>query len=349
MTAIERHARAFQVAGGIALVLHGLAHAVFAYRGAAGSQVTFGASHGLLILYSTALVLFVAAGAGMAWSRFLYPHRISLMTAAVAASAATFALAWQRDLWIGAAVDLVIAAYLLMRRRTTALPARDPRRFLARTAEGAAMLFVLYVAAAAIAWPWHRTWGTTEAEWDLALPGDSSSRDRSTELMHGVSIDAPHWAVWAWLVQIGQDRAGFYSYDGLERLAGARIRNADVIKAEWQQRSAGDRIPATPYGYLGGLFGDQPGWRVSEVDPCRALVLEGWGTFAVLPDGPDRTRLLVRSRMGSPDAPVAGAALSFLAFEIPHFIMERGMLRGIKQRAESPAGQIGASSCAANP
>jgi hypothetical protein len=164
--------------------------------------------------------------------------------------------------------------------------------------------------------------------------------------MHGVSIDAPDWVVWAWLVQIGQDRAGFYSYDGLERLFGADIRNADELRPEWQQRRAGDRVPATQRGYLGGVFGDQPGWHVAQVVPCRALVLDGWGSFVVVADGPDRSRLLVRSRMGHHDAPVAGAALSFIAFELPHFIMERGMLRGIKQRAESPRGQIGAAPCA---
>jgi hypothetical protein len=210
--------------------------------------------------------------------------------------------------------------------------------------------FVAYVAIAAIAWPWHRSWGTTETDWRLALPGDPPARTPATELMHGISIDAPDWVVWAWLVQIGQDRAGFYSYDGLERLFGADIHNASELRPEWQTRRAGDLIPATQRGYLGGVlrrFGDPPGWRIAEVIPCRALVLENWGAFAVVPEGPDRSRLLVRSRMGAPDAPVAGAAASFLAFELPHFIMERGMLRGINQRAESPRGQIGASPCAA--
>jgi hypothetical protein len=180
----------------------------------------------------------------------------------------------------------------------------------------------------------------------LALPGDPPERLLASELMHGIAIDAPDWVVWAWLVQIGQDRGGFYSYDALERLFGARITNADAIHAQWQRRDVGELVPATGAHYLGGLLGQRPGWRVTEVQPCRALVLENWGTFAVVPDGEFRSRLLIRSRIGHRHAPAWGAAASFLTFEIPHFIMERGMLRGIKARAEGPRGQLGASRCA---
>ena len=334
---------------GVALVLHGLAHAVFAFRGSAGSLPTFGASHGMLIAYSVALVAFVAAGVGLAGSRLFHRWKTPLLIAGVSASMIALALGWQRDLWMGFAADAVIATYLLMRGPQRPLEPRDERRWIARTSEGLAVLFVAYVAAAAALWPWHRSWGTRETDWRIALPGDPAVRTPATELMHGITIDAPHWVVWAWLVQIGQDRAGFYSYDGLERLIGADIHNADEIRTEWQTRRAGDLVPATQRGYMGGLLnalGDPPGWTVAEVIPCRALVLENWGSFVVLPEGPDRSRLLVRSRMGAPDAPVAGAAASFLAFEVPHFIMERGMLRGIKRRAESGIGADAIPPCA---
>ena len=338
-----------RIALGFALVLHGLAHAVFAFRGSAGWQPTFGGSHAMLIGYSVAIVAFVAAGVGLMGSRLFHRWKTPLLLAGVFASIVALVLGWQADLWIGFAADAVIATYLLLHGRQRPLDARDERRFLARTSEGFAVIFVAYVAIAAALWPWHRSWGTTEADWRMTLPGDPPVRTPATELMHGISIDAPDWVVWSWLVQIGQDRGGFYSSDGLERLFGADIRNANEIRPEWQARRAGDRIPATQRGYLGGMFdsaGNAPGWQVVEVQPCRALVLEGWGSFVVVPEGPDRARLLVRSRMGAPDAPVAGAALSFVAFELPHFIMERGMLRGIKRRAESSRGQIGASPCA---
>jgi hypothetical protein len=44
------------------------------------------------------------------------------------------------------------------------------------------------------------------------------------EAARAVTIDAPVEDVWPWLAQIGQDRAGFYSYEWLENLAGCRMR-----------------------------------------------------------------------------------------------------------------------------
>jgi hypothetical protein len=50
-----------------------------------------------------------------------------------------------------------------------------------------------------------------------------------------------------------------------------------------------------------------------------------------------RTRLLVRSRVdGVPRALIR--VLYVLLLEFPHFVMERGMLKGIKKRAEGGRG-----------
>ncbi len=65
----------------------------------------------------------------------------------------------------------------------------------------------------------------------------------------------------------------------------------------------------------------------------RAVVpgLEGWGVFVVVPRGADRCRLLVRGR-----TPKGVPSLLYRATPaVPHFIMERRMLLGIKSRAES--------------
>lgn len=342
--------RWLRIGAGVALVLHGLAHAVFALRGSAGLLPTAAAAHAMLIAYTLAITTFVAAGVGLMGSRALHLVHVPMMAVGVCASTVALVLAWNADLWPGLVADVLVVWYLWKRTPASqVLPPRDPRRFLARTSEGLAVLFVAYVAAGALLWPWHRSWGTTDADWKMSLPGDPAVRLPSAELMHAIDIDAPDWVVWAWLVQIGQDRGGFYSYEHLEQLVGADIHNASAINPAWQHRAVGDRIPATPEGYAGGVFGARPGWTVTEVVPCRALVLDTWGSFVVVPNGADRSRLIVRSRMGGPDAPAAGAAVSFLVFEIPHFIMEREMLRGIKARAESPRGQIGASPCGERP
>ena len=55
-------------------------------------------------------------------------------------------------------------------------------------------------------------------------------------------MNAPVEDVWPWLIQIGQDRAGFYSYTWLENLVGAGMRNASSVRPEWQSREAGDSV-----------------------------------------------------------------------------------------------------------
>ena len=70
----------------------------------------------------------------------------------------------------------------------------------------------------------------------------------------------PPEAVWPWLAQIGQDRGGFYSYEWLENLAGCRMRNADRIHPEWQDRQAGDTV----------LLHPSSGLKILRLDPGRA-------------------------------------------------------------------------------
>lgn len=182
------------------------------------------------------------------------------------------------------------------------------------------------------------TWGATAQEVAAELPGDSlvSPGRRTTR---AITIDAPVEEVWPWLVQIGEDRGGFYSYDVLERLVGARIRNADVIHPQWQKLQAGDTVwLAQRYGHAGRQV-------VAEVEPMSHLVLmsppdyqrvlrgekaSGSWAFYLIPQG-RQTRLLARG---------SGGSVGQSAFDIVHFVMERGMLRGIRRRAQSARGDV---------
>jgi hypothetical protein len=220
-------------------------------------------------------------------------------------------------------------------------------RRLGRTvATAVAVGAVAYAAAAVVLRPWHTRWGSTPEELGAPLPGDELIRQPVRYgMQHAVTIRAPAEAVWPWLVQIGQDRGGFYSHDWLERLFGVDIRNADEIVPGWQHRAAGDSVFATQSGYL-GLFDGRLGWRVARVDPGSALVLENWGAFVLVPQGREATRLIVRTRGGGPEEEtllhiLLGPA-GLLAFELPHFIMQRGMMLGIKARAEAEWRRVGA-------
>jgi hypothetical protein len=171
--------------------------------------------------------------------------------------------------------------------------------------------------------PWLLAWGAIEDELQKPLPGDELVPDPGNQSTRAITIEATAEEVWPWLAQIGQDRGGFYSYEWLENLAGCRMRNADRIHPEWQEREIGETVflhPAT-------------GLKVALFEPKRVLALQNWGAFVLTPMGEGRTRLIVRGR-----GQRGLASLAYTLFlEIPHFIMERKMLLGIKERAERAA------------
>jgi hypothetical protein len=326
---------------GILVMLHALAHAVLPLRGVLEYPPPTLASAITIVAYSLALVTLFASGIGILGSRLLGRHVTRLMGIGLLSSAVALALGWDPAAWWGLALDAALAGAFVAARNigvlavnphSTVSPAR--RRAGRWLAEAVACGLVGYVAIGTVLWPWHRRWGTTPADRILALPGDPVSRNPNYELTHAVTIDAPPDVVWAWLVQLGQDRAGFYSYDWLERLFFADVHNVYEIRPEWQQRAAGDFVRAAPPDYLGGFFGRDVGWRITRLEPGSAIVLENWGAFVLQPVGSTQTRFIIRSSIGGPDTPAWGAGLTFALFELPHFIMERKMMLTIKARAE---------------
>jgi len=207
--------------------------------------------------------------------------------------------------------------------------------WLHRFAWTMSVVVLSYAAVVVALRPVYVRWGTTAVERASRLPGDDLAPDAKYRVDHAITIHAPASAVWPWLVQLGQDRGGFYSYDWLERLMGDRIRNADRIHPEWQKLATGDLVRATQRDYLGGRLGDL-GWRVVDVVPGRALILENWGAFVVEPVDSATSRFIVRTReSGRPTfAGVVFGPLNVFMFEPAHFIMQRGMLRGVRDRAE---------------
>jgi hypothetical protein len=214
---------------------------------------------------------------------------------------------------------------------------RHGSRALRAAGHAAGIAFLAYASAAVLLRPWHTRWGATDAERAMRLLGDELVPEAHYRMDHAITIQAPADSVWPWLVQIGQDRAGFYSYDALERAIGDDIHNADRIHPEWQTIGLGDLVRAAQPDYLGGRLGPDVGWRVVALDPGRGFVLENWGAFVVRPVDERTSRLHVRMR-GEGRPTVLGTLLgpfNLLVFEPAHFIMERGMLLGIRARAEA--------------
>lgn len=187
---------------------------------------------------------------------------------------------------------------------------------------------------------WFLSWGASEDEVWKPLPGDELVLKPKIQSTRAVTIDAPVEAVWPWLVQLGYGRAGFYSYDLFEnafaRLAGVRARyeSLDRIVPEFQGLHEGDFVPAGPQEWLGGKYAGKIGWTVARLEPPHLMVLEKWGAFILEPLDRGRTRFIARTRGGRTWKDV----LANVAWELPHFIMERRMLLSIKERAERNAG-----------
>jgi hypothetical protein len=177
--------------------------------------------------------------------------------------------------------------------------------------------------------------GATADEASRPLPGDVVVPD-AVQSTRAMTIHARASAIWPWLVQIGQDKGGFYSYDVLERLAGAQIRNADRIHPEWQELKAGDLVRT--YRYVPRW--EPLGWFVVEIVPEQALVVRNktstWSWALVLePVDGTTTRLILRTRALRRSGPLA--KIDLFTGEPAHLIMEVGVLRGVRQRAERSA------------
>ena len=180
-----------------------------------------------------------------------------------------------------------------------------------------------------------RDWGATKGEQALRLPGDELVPEPAVVVTRAVTVEAPAERVWPWLVQIGQDRGGMYSYEWLENLFGLDIHNADEIRPEWQHLAPGDAVWLVPPGVLG--LADGLALTVDLVVPARSLVLRVGGpwhavwSFHLRPYGSTRCRLISRSR--SPRA-YGLARVGAELFDPITLLMTRKMLLGIKARAE---------------
>lgn len=183
--------------------------------------------------------------------------------------------------------------------------------------------------------PWLLQWGSTAEERAMSVPGDDLVPRPTHVTTRAITIRAPAPTIWAWLVQMGQDRAGFYTHNWVERLLGSGIPDVHVLHPEWQDLQVGDLMRTSREWRQGHLLG----WTVELVDPGRTLVLRSHrlpsGTYAFLirPQSTGMSRLLVRDRAvwrwwHTP--------FRLGVFEPLHAYMQTGQLRGIKQRAEEP-------------
>lgn len=188
--------------------------------------------------------------------------------------------------------------------------------------------------------PWHLRWGATPTETQRSLPGDELISNPKQTATRAITIEAPVNEVWSWLVQIGQGRGGFYSYDFLENLIGCDIHSADRILPEFQRLAIGDKVRLGREGY--------PYYTVAAIEPEKYLLLsagdpdpagesppvEDFWLFYLDKIDSNTTRLIARNHRDY-EPGIANFIIWHVIVEVLHFLMEQKMLRGIKKRAEA--------------
>ncbi|TFV79522.1 hypothetical protein E4P39_02565 [Blastococcus sp. CT_GayMR19] len=189
------------------------------------------------------------------------------------------------------------------------------------------------------------TWGATRTEAMAALPGDDIVRAR-WRTTRAITISATAADIWPWLVQMGFGRAGWYSYDWLERLAGAgdfaEGGSARSVLPQFQALAVGDTVPLSPVGGMTAAVVDPPralvlrmGMSVLTGAPARVedrAILDWTWAFVVVPVGSRSSRLFVRARADY--RPRAIGLLIPLLLEPVHLLMERAMLLGVRRRVQ---------------
>lgn len=152
--------------------------------------------------------------------------------------------------------------------------------------------------------PWIKRWKATGAERQQFFPGDDAIAEPNYESNRAITIRARAADIWPWLVQMGNDRAGWYSYDWFDN---AGLPSADHI------------VPGRLLQYIA--------YR-----PPQPLLT--WA-FVLTELDREHTRLLIRYRARTRRSPLA---LLFRLVGIGEFILTRKTLLGIRQRAECVSG-----------
>jgi hypothetical protein len=178
--------------------------------------------------------------------------------------------------------------------------------------------------------PWMDRWRSTLEERAAVLPGDEFLKNPSRTVNRAVTIKASPAQIFPWIVQLGADKSGMYSYTWLERLVGCKMAKVEAIRPEWQNLREGDLMKM-----CAGEFAPPP-YTVVQVIPNQAVVyghkekeewVELW-QFLLIPQVDGSTRLVTRTRTNM----VGGM---WEVFNRIAFFMERKMLLTIKGLSET--------------
>ena len=192
--------------------------------------------------------------------------------------------------------------------RASAWPSADP---VALAGTGASIAYALVVH------PWLMSWGTRAVERvedclaTNTWPRPACRRrapSRSTRRSRRSGLACPDRPGQSRLLQLRVAREPGRLSDG----------NADRIRPEWQERTVGETVKLH---WANGL-------ELTRFEPNRVFALGGW--YVAL-----KEEQWAHAANRPEPFPAGRASLAYgILLELPHFIMERKMLLGIKERAE---------------
>lgn len=220
---------------------------------------------------------------------------------------------------------------------------------------------VLTVVASAVLYRFSWRSGARNTEVFGPLPGDEVIPHPMVEWTRATTIHATRARVWPWLVQMGYGRAGWYTNERVDQLIwGVSTHPADRILPECQHLEVGDVIADGPdyAAYFHVRVVDHERAIVYHsvrhprtghpVDPTDRTALEAlerrlvdggvyldfsWA-FILSPDGPDATRLVIRTR-----ARYAPSWIGLMRVPLGYVDLFHAhtILRAIRNRAEGEA------------
>jgi hypothetical protein len=190
-------------------------------------------------------------------------------------------------------------------------------------------------------------WGATDDEVEAIFPGRDLIPNATRGATMATTIDAAPDQVWPWLVQMGTDRGGWYSWDRLDNFG---RRSAEQLHPEWQSVAVGDRFAAKPDG---GEW-----WEVAALEPEQLLALrmsvdlrgrpfdpsgepprrytDSTWAFLLRDEPAGRTRLVVSGYWAFQPRWLQ-RVLSLAVLEPSHFVMQIRQFQNLKRLAETSA------------
>ncbi len=193
---------------------------------------------------------------------------------------------------------------------------------------------------------WYSGWGATDEEVVGEIPGDQLVPHPKSQLTMAATIQSTPEKIWPWFVQLGCQRAGWYSYDLLDN---GGIPSAEQIIPEYQHLEIGDMVKATPKGDFGfpvaiidhdrqltlaGTVNTATGEDVKTDDPAPEAYFSGNQTFLISAIDENHSRLIFRMRIDW--NPGLSRTIIYKGIVEPlSFVMARKTILNVKRLAEN--------------